>query len=272
MCQCMCMCVSVCMCVHVCVCVGGFGCVCVCGCVNVCACVCVLVRVLAYARARTHAHVHTCTCVCVYIFVCKSAGICLHCAYSCSTTITRVVYIFTMSSPCWHGHPFLHCWHDHPFLHIRARILTRMYTHSYTHMRPPWCICSCAASTTGYSPFVHFDVDDMDSTIVRCLTLGAQLDGPIKYPAHGKVCMCSCFHVCPRTRTRTRTRARTCTRTHTHVRAYTYKLQKMLHAHTQRGASEQSEPQTVASYTHLGRQSTTQHIVSSTGLFCKRDL
>lgn len=48
--------------------------------------------------------------------------------------------------------------------------------------------CSCAASTTGYSPFLHFDVDDMDTTIVRCLSLGATLDGPIKYPAHGKVC------------------------------------------------------------------------------------
>ena len=47
---------------------------------------------------------------------------------------------------------------------------------------------SCAASTTGYSPFLHFDVDDMDTTIVRCLSLGATLDGPIKYPAHGKVC------------------------------------------------------------------------------------
>jgi len=44
-----------------------------------------------------------------------------------------------------------------------------------------------AACTTGYSPFLHFDVDDMDSTIVRVLAMGAHLDGPIKYPANGKV-------------------------------------------------------------------------------------
>lgn len=32
---------------------------------------------------------------------------------------------------------------------------------------------SCAASTTGYSPFLQFDVEDMDTTIVRCLSLGS---------------------------------------------------------------------------------------------------
>ncbi len=76
--------------------------------------------------------------------------------------------------------------------------------------------------TTGYSPFICFNVADMDSTIVRCgvlwcllassasvpldhralnvlsvglcpdiacrlLQMGAALDGPIKYPAYGKV-------------------------------------------------------------------------------------
>jgi catechol 2,3-dioxygenase-like lactoylglutathione lyase family enzyme len=40
---------------------------------------------------------------------------------------------------------------------------------------------------TGYSPFLTFDVDDMDSTIARCAQLGAHLDGPIQYPAHGKI-------------------------------------------------------------------------------------
>lgn len=41
--------------------------------------------------------------------------------------------------------------------------------------------------TTGYSPFICFDVADMDSTIVRLLQLGASLDGPLKYPAYGKL-------------------------------------------------------------------------------------
>ncbi len=39
----------------------------------------------------------------------------------------------------------------------------------------------------GYSPFLCFDVQDMDATVVRLLQLGASLDGPIKYPAYGKV-------------------------------------------------------------------------------------
>lgn len=39
----------------------------------------------------------------------------------------------------------------------------------------------------GYSPFLNFDVDDMDSTVARCVQMGAHLDGPIQYPAHGKV-------------------------------------------------------------------------------------
>mmetsp|Transcript_27021 Transcript_27021/g.48757 ORF Transcript_27021/g.48757 Transcript_27021/m.48757 type:complete len:142 (-) Transcript_27021:266-691(-) len=39
----------------------------------------------------------------------------------------------------------------------------------------------------GYSPFLSFDVDDMDTTVARCAQMGANLDGPIQYPAHGKV-------------------------------------------------------------------------------------
>lgn len=39
----------------------------------------------------------------------------------------------------------------------------------------------------GYSPFLSFDVNDMDSTIARCVQMGGHLDGPIQYPAHGKV-------------------------------------------------------------------------------------
>lgn len=44
-----------------------------------------------------------------------------------------------------------------------------------------------AMRSTGYSPFLCFDVADMDSTVVRLLQMGAALDGPIKYPAYGKV-------------------------------------------------------------------------------------
>ena len=44
-----------------------------------------------------------------------------------------------------------------------------------------------AQLSTGYSPFLSFDVDDMDGTVARCAQMGAHLDGPIQYPAHGKV-------------------------------------------------------------------------------------
>jgi hypothetical protein len=40
---------------------------------------------------------------------------------------------------------------------------------------------------TGYSPFLSFDILDMDTTVARCAQMGAHLDGPIQYPAHGKV-------------------------------------------------------------------------------------
>ena len=38
----------------------------------------------------------------------------------------------------------------------------------------------------GYSPFLNFDVIDMDTTIAKCAQMGGHLDGPIQYPAHGK--------------------------------------------------------------------------------------
>lgn len=39
----------------------------------------------------------------------------------------------------------------------------------------------------GYSPFLQFTVQDMDSTLPRLLSMGGMLDGPIKYPVEGKV-------------------------------------------------------------------------------------
>ncbi|GAB9468559.1 Glyoxalase-like domain [Globisporangium polare] len=44
-----------------------------------------------------------------------------------------------------------------------------------------------AACSTGYSPFLNFDIQDLSDTIPRLLMMGAIMDGPIKYPAHGKV-------------------------------------------------------------------------------------
>mmetsp|Transcript_6157 Transcript_6157/g.13534 ORF Transcript_6157/g.13534 Transcript_6157/m.13534 type:complete len:151 (+) Transcript_6157:223-675(+) len=44
-----------------------------------------------------------------------------------------------------------------------------------------------AQLSAGYAPILTFDVDDMDMTVARCAQMGASLDGPIQYPAHGKV-------------------------------------------------------------------------------------
>jgi predicted enzyme related to lactoylglutathione lyase len=41
--------------------------------------------------------------------------------------------------------------------------------------------------STGYSPILSFQVHDMDTTIAKCVQMGGHLDGPIQYPAHGKV-------------------------------------------------------------------------------------
>lgn len=44
-----------------------------------------------------------------------------------------------------------------------------------------------AACSVGYSPFLNFDIEDLSDAVPRLLMMGAIMDGPIKYPAHGKV-------------------------------------------------------------------------------------
>ena len=41
--------------------------------------------------------------------------------------------------------------------------------------------------STGYSPWLTFEVDNMPQRIAACCQAGAHLDGPIQYPAHGSV-------------------------------------------------------------------------------------
>jgi predicted enzyme related to lactoylglutathione lyase len=48
-------------------------------------------------------------------------------------------------------------------------------------------VTSEAQVSTGYSPLLNFEIDDMDDTIVKCMQMGGHLDGPIQYPAHGKI-------------------------------------------------------------------------------------
>jgi hypothetical protein len=46
-----------------------------------------------------------------------------------------------------------------------------------------------ASVSTGYSPLLVFEVarDTLDTTVASCLQAGAHLDGPLQYPAHGKI-------------------------------------------------------------------------------------
>ena len=59
----------------------------------------------------------------------------------------------------------------------------------------PWCLpvrapvrcVSEASASTGYSPILSFNVPDLDERVAALIGHGASLDGPIKYPPHGKV-------------------------------------------------------------------------------------
>ncbi|ERN07276.1 hypothetical protein AMTRI_Chr12g240990 [Amborella trichopoda] len=44
----------------------------------------------------------------------------------------------------------------------------------------------------GYSSLLSFTVSDINSTVTKLLSLGAELDGAIKYEVHGKVAALHC--------------------------------------------------------------------------------
>ena len=43
-----------------------------------------------------------------------------------------------------------------------------------------------AATTAGYTPFLSFDVADLDTAVTSLIGLGAALDGPVRHTPHGK--------------------------------------------------------------------------------------
>ncbi|XP_020589168.1 uncharacterized protein LOC110030671 [Phalaenopsis equestris] len=45
----------------------------------------------------------------------------------------------------------------------------------------------------GYSSILSFTVSDIQSTVTKLMTFGAELDGPIKYEIHGKVAAVRCI-------------------------------------------------------------------------------
>uniref|UniRef100_A0A0E0PTT5 VOC domain-containing protein n=1 Tax=Oryza rufipogon TaxID=4529 RepID=A0A0E0PTT5_ORYRU len=54
-------------------------------------------------------------------------------------------------------------------------------------------MCSNLASQRIYSSMLSFTVPDINSTVTKLLSLGAELDGPIKYEIHGKVAAVRCI-------------------------------------------------------------------------------
>ena len=44
-----------------------------------------------------------------------------------------------------------------------------------------------AELTPGYSTLLSFTLDDLDDAVIRCVQLGAHLDGPVKHTVNGKV-------------------------------------------------------------------------------------
>eukprot|EP00934_Nitzschia_sp_Nitz4_P002602 Nitzschia sp. Nitz4//scaffold36_size144017//143514//143882//NITZ4_003122-RA/size144017-processed-gene-0.97-mRNA-1//-1//CDS//3329549564//2592//frame0 len=64
-----------------------------------------------------------------------------------------------------------------------AELVDETRSHSLTLQ----AVTSEAQVTTGYSPLLQFTVFDMDQIVAECVQMGAQMDGPIQYPAHGKV-------------------------------------------------------------------------------------
>lgn len=44
-----------------------------------------------------------------------------------------------------------------------------------------------AQLSSGYNQILQFEVEDLDGAVARCAQLGASMDGPVQYPAHGKV-------------------------------------------------------------------------------------
>ena len=48
-------------------------------------------------------------------------------------------------------------------------------------------VYSEAQLSTGYSPVLSFEVDSINTMVAKCVQLGAHIDGPIQYQAHGTV-------------------------------------------------------------------------------------
>lgn len=72
-----------------------------------------------------------------------------------------------------------------------------LHTTSHFHEHPNGVILSLQAVSigqesqlsVGYTPWITLTVSNLDTTIASCVQLGAQLDGPIQYPAHGKIAL-----------------------------------------------------------------------------------
>jgi hypothetical protein len=85
-------------------------------------------------------------------------------------------------------------WEQSPFTSLTYSFPAYSRKHSVNRtdrislaLRLERCNYSEAYTTCGYTPFLAFEVADLQGCVQRLLQMGATLDGPIKYPDRGKV-------------------------------------------------------------------------------------
>lgn len=108
-------------------------------------------------------------------------------AGAAATRLSRVVLMVRKGEPLIKATEFYHS--------VLGLQILRV-TDDFAELSPPGShgvtislqgVTSESQVATGYSPLLNFTIGDMDQTIVQCMQLGAHLDGPIQYPAHGKI-------------------------------------------------------------------------------------
>jgi catechol 2,3-dioxygenase-like lactoylglutathione lyase family enzyme len=79
----------------------------------------------------------------------------------------------------------------HDVLGLQVLRLTDDWAELHTQSSIKLCLQAVANSeahvSTGYSPMITFDIDNLPEVVSRCIQAGAHLDGPIQFPAHGTV-------------------------------------------------------------------------------------
>jgi hypothetical protein len=57
----------------------------------------------------------------------------------------------------------------------------------FNHMANLLSMCREAYLTTGYSPFLSLEVPNVQNTVQRLISMGAEMDGPIRFGTSGRI-------------------------------------------------------------------------------------